>query len=846
MKRSVKVLWSLFFIGLLSVVGIFAAANFGLFGKMPSLRELENPEADIASEVMSADGILMGKYYNENRSEVKYSEISPNVVNAFIATEDERFQEHSGIDAEALGRVIRTFGKSGGSTISQQLAKMILGQGQGNVFVRGMQKLKEWIISVKLERNFTKEEIITLYLNRASWGNLFGIRNASLTFFQKEPIDLKLEEAAVLVGMLKGPSIYEPIRHAEASLNRRNTVLERMVVTKQHYLTAAEAAKYKAKPLVTNYKQIDENIGMAPHFRHVLIDVLKDWCKKNKNPKTGEAYNLFSDGLRIYTTIDSKMQLYAEEAMQAHMPNVQSKLNGTLRYLGDRLWRKHENTIEKAMKQTERWKNMTEDKADEATIRKSFTVPVRMKIFSWKKGGEKHEMDTLMTPLDSIKYHKKIMQTSFLAMDPRSGELKAWVGSIDYRWFKYDHVTAKRQVGSTFKPLVYTLAVQDVGYTPETYINGGPLTLSGKTISTGGGTCAYCLAHSINGCAWHLIGTIGVKRTIEFAKQCGIKAEMPPYHSIALGSAGIPMVEMLQAYTMFPNKGYNTDPVYVTRIEDKNGNLIHEFPTAVSRQVIGEGDAYTMVKMMQGVIKEGTAKRLNSYNIPAQKGGKTGTTNDNTDGWFIGYTPTLLAGTWVGCEDPFIPIYQNNAGGAEMAAPAWGNFMKKVYADKKFKMYSEQKEFTEPAELKNPALLADASFYKSLMNGDPVQEGTGEVNHGGGGGRRSGGGNGGGSGLTNANEEDGGGFFDDEPSADLTNPTEDAGGTITPPVEPAPTTTSPAVTNPETKKQPTPQKDVPAPPKKTEGKTQGTIPPDKKKIKVETKTEDPNDGGFGM
>ena len=724
MKRSVSILWRIFLFGFATVIIVLLLANFGVFGKMPSLQELENPEADLASEIISSDGVLMGKYYSENRSEVRYDQISPNVFDALIATEDERFFDHSGIDAQALGRAVFSLGtQGGGSTITQQLAKMILGQGRGNFLVRGTQKIKEWIIAVKLERNFTKEEILTLYLNRAPWLNVYGIRNASRTYFQKEPKTLKLEEAAVLVGMLKGSSIYDPIRHPRASLDRRNTVIGQMVVAKEHYLTPAEAAKYKAKPLITNFKQIDENVGTAPYFRRALVGLMKDWCNNNRNPKTGEAYDLYRDGLKVYTTIDSRMQQYAEESMQAHMPNVQSRLNASLKQKGDRIWKGHDNIIEAAMKFTDRWKTMKEEGIDEMTIKKSFLVPVKMKIFSWK-GNEKHEKDTILTPFDSIKYHKQLMQTSFVAMDPRSGEVKAWVGGIDFRWFKYDHVTASRQVGSTFKPLLYTLAVTELGYTPETYIPGGPLTLGGQTISTGGGTCAYCLAKSINGCAWHLMGSIGVKKTIEFAQQCGIKVTIPPYPSIALGSAEIPMLQMLQAYTMFPNKGYNTEPVFVTRIEDKNGNLLHEFPIAQSKQVVGESDNYTMVKMMEGVIKAGTARRLNSYNIPVEKAGKTGTTNGNTDGWFIGYTPTLLAGTWVGCEDPFIPIY-NSGGGAEMAAPAWGNFMTKVYADKKFSDYTSIKEFSAPAELKNDPIFADANFQNILSQGDSLVEESG-------------------------------------------------------------------------------------------------------------------------
>ncbi|RYG25566.1 MAG: penicillin-binding protein, partial [Chitinophagaceae bacterium] len=334
-------------------------------------------------------------------------------------------------------------------------------------------------------------------------------------------------------------------------------------------------------------------------------------------------------------------------------------------------------------------------------------------------GNSKHEKDTVMTPYDSIKYHKQLLQTSFAAMDPRTGEIKAWVGGINFKWFKYDHVTAKRQVGSVFKPLLYTLAVTDAGYTPSTYIPGGPLTLGGKTINTRGGTMANCLAWSVNGAAWHLMAVIGVKRTIEFAQQVGIKTKIPPYPSIALGSAEIPMLEMLQSFTMFPNKGYNTEPLYLTRIEDKNGNLVHEFPISQSKQVIGENDAFTMVKMMEGVVAMGTARRINSYKIPADKAGKTGTTNGNTDGWFIGYTPELLAGAWVGCEDPFIPIYTSNSGGSEMAAPSWGLFMQKVYADSKTG-YGKTLKFEEPVELKNDPIYADANFENFLSKGDSL------------------------------------------------------------------------------------------------------------------------------
>ncbi len=713
MKKSVSILWKVFFLGLGIVVVLFACANFGLFGKMPSLKELENPEADLASEVYTADGKLMGKYYAENRSEVKYHQISPNIINALIATEDERFKDHSGIDGKAVVRAVMTAGtQGGGSTITQQLAKMMLGQGRGNIITRGFQKIKEWIVAVKLERNFTKEEIITLYLNRAPWGNNYGIRNASRTYYQKEPAELNIEEAAVLVGMLKG-FIYDPVRHPKASVDRRNTVISQM--ENAGYLTAEKAAKLKAKPLITNYKKPDESVGIAPYFRAVLADKMKEWCKAHKNVKTGEEYDLYRDGLKIYTTIDAKMQQYAEESVVQHMPVIQRKLNAILKSNGDRMWKDRESIIEAAMKTSERWKALKEEDVKEEDIRKSFLKPVKMKVFAW---NAKRELDTLMSPRDSIKYHKQLLQTSFVSADPKSGEVKCWVGGIDFKWFKYDHVTASRQVGSTIKPLIYTLAVQDAGYTPSTIIDGGPVLYGGemRTFKGGGGTLANCLAFSKNTASVRLTNLVGVSRVIEFAKSVGIKSKLPPYTSIALGSAEIPMLQMLQAYTMFPNKGYNTGLVFITRIEDKNGNLLEEISTE-TKQVINEQDAYTMVKLMEGVVQIGTGKSLNSYDIPAQKAGKTGTTDDNTDGWFIGYTPELLAGTWVGCDDPFIRIYAGTSGGNEMALPKWGIFMKKVYDDKSLP-YGNILKFEEPSTLANDPIYADEAFANLARNGD--------------------------------------------------------------------------------------------------------------------------------
>ena len=716
MKKSVSILWKVFFGGLIFVLLIFTCANFGLFGKMPSLKELENPEADLASEVYSADGKLMGKYYAENRSEIKYSQISHNIINALIATEDERFKDHSGIDGKAVARAIIAGGsQGGGSTITQQLAKMMLGQGKGNIVTRGFQKIKEWIVAVKLERNFTKEEIITLYLNRAPWGSNFGIRNASRTYYQKEPAELNIEESAVLVGMLKG-FIYDPVRHPKASIDRRNTVIDQM--RNADYITLEQATKLKAKPLITNYKRPDESLGIAPYFRAVLADKLKDWCKNHKNIKTGEYYDLYRDGLKIYTTIDSRMQQYAEESVVQHMPVIQRKLNALLKNNGNRLWKDRENIIINAMKSSERWRALKEEDVKDEDIRASFLKPVKMKVFAW---NAKRELDTIMTPRDSIKYHKQLLQTSFVAADPKTGEVKCWIGGIDFRWFKYDHVTASRQVGSTIKPLIYTLGVQDAGYTPSTIIEGGPVKYGNemKTFNGGGGTLANCLAFSKNTAAVRLTNLVGVNRVIEFAKSVGIKAKLPPYTSLALGAAEIPMLQMLQAYTMFPNKGFNTELAFITRIEDKNGNLLEEFITE-KKQVINEQDAYTMVKLMEGVVEIGTGRSLNGYDIPAQKAGKTGTTDDNTDGWFIGYTPELLAGTWVGCDDPFIRIYSGTSGGNEMALPKWGYFMKKVYADKTLP-YGSILKFEEPANLANNPIYADENFANLANKGDSSQ-----------------------------------------------------------------------------------------------------------------------------
>ena len=702
-KRSVKILWYLVFGGLIFSIVLFIVASIGL----PSLQELENPQANLASEIYADDGVtLMGKIYAENRSPVDYKDISKHVLDALIATEDERFFDHSGIDMRSILRAVKGLGRDGGgSTITQQLAKQILHQGTGNIFSRSFDKLKEWIVAIKLEKNFTKQEIISLYLNRVPWGNIFGIRNASRVYFQKEPAQLTTDESALLVGMLRGPGEYDPVRHPQAALRRRNTVIEQMV--RNNFIHEPEAIILKRKPLDIKYKKLDENLGIAPYFRMVVSKRIDEWSKVHTNPQTGRIYDVYRDGLKIYTTINSKMQLYAEEAVILHMSAMQKKFNSQL---GKDVWKNHQDILEHAMKVSQRWKDMSEDGDDDEDIKKSFYVPVKMKVFAW---NAKREKDTVMTPIDSIKYLKQMMQTAFSAIDPLTGEVKAWVGGIDFKWFSFDHVTTHRQVGSTFKPLLYTLALIDAGLTPASYIGGRSITLNGKTISGKGGTMAYCLAKSLNAGAFDLMSRIGAKKTAEFAHQCGIQSTIPVVPSIALGTADLTLLEMLRSYTMFPNRGFNTQPYYISKIEDKNGNVLQVFQ-AETKQIISEADAYTMYKMMQGVVDFGTGHAMRDrFGIKGAMGGKTGTTQANTDGWFIGYTPQILAGAWVGCDDEFLKIRWTN-GGNEMAMPEWAFFMQKVYADKKLGI-DPNAEFQRPIELDNNPIYADAAAFNHLV-----------------------------------------------------------------------------------------------------------------------------------
>lgn len=714
MKRSVRIFWRLFLIGFGSFILLIILANFGVFGKMPSLKELENPSIQQASELYAIDGTLMGKYYTErgNRSNVKYRDISRHVVDALIATEDERFENHAGIDFKSTMRAVFTLGQQGGgSTITQQLAKALLDQGSKNMLERGIEKVKEWIIAVKLERNFTKEEIITLYLNAVPWGNnIYGIRNAARTYFQKEPDRLNVEEAALLIGMLKGNTIYNPIRNPKAALDRRNVVLNQMAANNK--IVSAEATRLKALPITLNYRKLDENTGYAPYFREILRDEVRDVLKGVKK-SNGDSYDIYEDGLKIFTTINPRMQEYAEEAVAAHMPTLQKALVSQSRVKNGTIWKDHEDILEKAMKQSDRWKALADDGLTDKEIKASFQQKVKMKIFAW---NAKRERDTLMTPYDSIRYHRQMFQTGFMVMDPITGEVRAWVGGINFKTYKYDHVNlkTKRQVGSTIKPLLYTQAMEERGFTPETecentaqYFGNGAWVPAGKNCPGGSISMANALAWSKNCATAFIMKQVGPQQFADFLGRINIPTKVEPFPSIALGACDLSLYEMMWSYSIFAGRGFSTKPYMINRIEDRNGNVIKRFDYSTNRkEVVSEVTAYNMARMMQGTVDKGTAAGLRGRLGAAEMGGKTGTTNSNADFWFMGFTPQLQAGAWVGCDDRFITLESSAYFGGSVARPIWENFFKKVYADKTLGIERDAR-FSKPAELENQINSAD-------------------------------------------------------------------------------------------------------------------------------------------
>jgi penicillin-binding protein 1A len=719
MKKSIRVFWYIFLGGLTFVILFFLLVLMGVFGKLPTLKQLENPSIMQSSEVYASDGTLMGKYYREhgNRSNVNYRDISKYVIDALVATEDERFYDHSGIDFKRTLSAVATFGRNGGgSTITQQLAKTLLEQGSKNKATRLIEKMKEYIVAIRLERNFTKEEIIALYLNAVPFGdNIYGIRNASRTFFQKEPDRLNPEEAALLVGMLKGNSIYNPRTHPVQAKARRNVVLSQM--EKNDKISTADATRLKATPIRMQYRKMDENTGYAPYFREVLKNEVEDVLKDLKKPD-GDSYDVYDDGLKIYTTINPKMQTYAEEAMATQMPMLQKALNAQPNIKKGTVWKGHEDILERAMKNSDRWQNLKDDGLTDDEIKKTFSQKVKMKVFAW---NARRSTDTIMTPMDSIKYHRQMIQSSFMVMDPIFGEVRAWVGGIDFKTYKLDHANlrTKRQVGSAIKPLLYCQAIEERGFTPETMVEdvqqtfgkGQLVPATGKSCTGRTMTMASALAWSRNCATAYIMKQVGPDQFSNFLERLNIPTHVEPYPSIALGVCDLSLYEMMWGYSIFPGHGFSTKPTFISRIEDRNGNVIKRFDFGANRKdAVSEATAYKMCKMMEGPVTVGTAAGLMQRLGAKEMGGKTGTTQKNVDFWFMGYTPQLLAGTWVGADDPFIQIESAAFYGGTAARPIWEAFFKKVYADKSLGIQKDA-EFSKPADLENEINDADMMKY---------------------------------------------------------------------------------------------------------------------------------------
>lgn len=723
-----KKFWRIFLYTMGGVFLIFLFASWGLFGSMPSFEDLENPESNLATEIISSDGETIGKFYNENRTAIKYSDLPKHLVDALVATEDERFYDHSGIDARGTLRAVTSLGTSGGaSTITQQLAKMLFHK-EGSRFLpfRMIQKVKEWIIATRLERQYTKQEIIAMYFNKADFvNNAVGIRSAAKVYFGKEPRDLKIEEAAVLVGMLKNPSLFNPIKEKrkEIVFKRRNTVLGQMV--KNNFLEEAAKESLSKKPMVLDYHPESHNEGIATYFREYLRDFMKTWVKNNPK-KDGTEYDIYRDGLKIYTTIDSRMQRYAEEAVDAHLANLQQEFfkqaktnkNAPFIKLSDA---ETERLMDRARRASERWRQMSNQGKSESEIIKSFDVKTDMTVFSWK--GER---DTIMTPNDSIRYYKHFLQTGVMAMEPKTGFVKAWVGGINYKHFQYDHVgQGARQVGSTFKPFVYAAAIEQQGYSPCDSIIDAPYTIpKGRHNVTetwtprnsngtykGMVTLKYALAQSINTVSAKLIDKVGPDAVIDLVKKLGVKSDIPSQPSIALGAVEITVEDMVAAYSTFANQGVYIKPQVITRIEDKNGVVLYE-SVPESHDVLNKDIAYAVIKLLEGVTESGSGGRLRTdgggfgyemmtgypYVLRNPIAGKTGTTQNQSDGWFVGMVPNLATGVWVGNEDRSAHFKSITYGqGAVMALPIWGLFMKKCYADKELTVSKEP--FERPANL---------------------------------------------------------------------------------------------------------------------------------------------------
>jgi penicillin-binding protein 1A len=749
-KKFTKWIWRIFFSGIVFIVLMFLLASWGAFGKLPTFDELENPKNNLATQVISSDDKTIGSYFKENRFPIKYKDLPQNLVDALVATEDVRFYEHSGIDFRGTLRAAVNFGRDGGaSTITQQLAKMLFTErASQNIVMRIIQKMKEWVISIRLERHYTKKEIMTMYLNKYDFLNQgVGIRSASRIYFGVEPKDLNQEQAAMLIGMLKNSSLYNPLRREEMVQHRRNVVLSQLY--KYDFITEKTKDSLQKLPLNLDVNKEDTSFGMATYFREYLRGFLRNWIKENPKPD-GTPYDLFRDGLKVYVTIDSRMQKYAEEAMHEHMSNLQrvffksQEKNKTAPFY-DLTKKEIEKNIESAMKRSNRWKRMNKNGASKKEILASFDKETEMKIFSWKG-----EIDTIMTPKDSIRYYKHFLHTGILSTEPQSGHVKAWVGGINHKHFQYDHVKqGSRQVGSTFKPFVYATAINQLQLSPCQEFNNTPYTIpAGKyglkedwtpqnaDVKYGGTkTLKNALANSTNVVTAQLIDLATPKNVVRLVKNLGVKSEIPEVPSIALGSVDLTLYEMVGAYNTFSNKGMYVEPIMVLRIEDKNGTLLDDFAPK-TKEALSEQAAYAVINLLEGVTQYGSGMRLRSssgkypdsiatgypYKFTNPIAGKTGTTQNQSDGWFMGLVPNLTTGVWVGAEDRAAHFPDLARGqGASMALPIWALYMKKCYADKELGI--SDGAFEKPSKT---TIEFDCDKYKNPEKGEgdehPIEE----------------------------------------------------------------------------------------------------------------------------
>lgn len=719
-KKFILILWAFIFMGFLGIVLLFTGISLGWFGFMPTFEELENPQTYLASEIISYDRELLGTYYVENRSKSRYSEISPNMIKALIATEDIRFMEHSGIDAKALLRVmygaISGQDKGGGSTITQQLAKNLFPREYNQSTLElAFRKFKEWVIAVKLEKRYSKQEIITMYLDKIDFLNLaVGIKSASRVYFSTTPLELDLLQSAMLVGMVKNPSLYNPLRRPELTKERRNVVLSQMV--KYGYISQEQADTLKPKPLGLEYQRVDHNIGTATYFKEFLRGEMHEWCKNHFKPD-GTPYDLYRDGLRIYTTIDSRMQAHAETAVTEHLSedlqpaffaHWEGRKYAPFVFEPDTIKGQVEKIMDQAMRRSERYKKLKRAGVEHDSIVEIFNKPVQMQVFSWDG-----DIDTVMTPMDSIRYFKFFLRAGLMSIDPPTGQVRAYVGGTDYRYFKYDHVTqGRRQVGSTFKPFLYTLAMQEGAttgeFSPCTKLPNVQVSIElpdGKYWSPRNSssekegelvTLKWALAHSVNWISAYLMKRFSPLAVIQMSKKMGVTTEIPAVPAIALGTPDISLYEMVGAFNTFANRGIHVTPYFVTKIEDKFGNVIEAFAPETN-EAMDEQTAYLMLNLMQGVVETGTGIRLKyKYGFRNEIAGKTGTTQNQSDGWFMGITPQLSTGIWVGCEDRSAHFRTIGLGqGANMALPIWALYMQRVYADTSLNIRKDP--FPEPS-----------------------------------------------------------------------------------------------------------------------------------------------------